>query len=1138
MGRRERHDAAIESGMRSFLLTLLLALWSFTAATAMTPADRPARGYHQRNCGFDLNFNGTPGEAGDCKACDGTIGTGVQTTEDVDGNGTNDQQIYVNCDSGANTASCGGPSDPCRTITYAFANRTVSPSPNQIQAVCFTGTCTAEASPVNFPQSGATGSFTIGPRGDEPRSFQYPRYPFILSGWDTDNDDRYPPADGTAVIDGTDTKVLAFQNYAINMDRLEFAHFAVTNYGNVSTQDGGFMRVGDADHLYLHDLELSDININRAFNYPPGCGGDEPKVIDFFSWNGGSWTAFENMKCIRCGGFHFRGALPPNGHHGFKLKNWQSLDYTQVSQSGCKGVMGFKIWGGGGPYTNLQILDSIFDHNISNWSPDLNGFNYALTIPQCDQEVDIINNEFHDYFKGIVLQPHADGFECGAPLTNLNIDGNLFAFAQPISGINQQPIWLQGCGTSSEYVDNVTIKNNVVLTNGTGVRAGILVADMRTSGGAPPGYVHIYNNTFVGNTNSSAYGMIAFDSTSCTGTWRTDYTVKGNIFAGVTSANAGQCVLTTSTPSGLVMDGNDYDPDCTFRFNNGSELTSLAAWQSALGGCPGTGNECSSVECNPTFVSGDDYHLQASDTCAKDAGMDTGILEDYDGQNRPFNIVYDIGADEYVNGTTSTTTPTSTTAPTSTAGPTTTSTTTSTSLTTTTASTTTSTSLTTVTTILGTWPQRDDFNRAGPGLGSSWQDRIGMYGTSSSGRIEESDVFDNTMDGAETIVDFEREGYIGEPSYACILIGGTSGSPGAAEVRMTSVSGTVECSVVAGGWIAGETTALGAYTHHDSGTDASLVPGTYLALLRTDATTYQCYKSTDGTSWTALGSPLTTSILDATNTYPGIGIYHQDTFTIDAWEAGTGNTLPDSIPCGNETPDTTTTTSTTTTVPTNTTTSPTTTSMSIVTTTTTTETTGTTTTSTGATATTMTSTTTSTVPEADLAFDPTVFISQYEVSGVRGPAYAILPATSGPSPFNSEATPALLPCQFQNLDIRLQVAVTPNSARPYGELTVRLYGTDGMVISSRGFDNASSVFDRVDVALPLLDPGTWDVPFTPISSVDPSRNELFQPRDLPKNRPVRLEMFVAPYADAALTRPLTDPTPADDVLNLWVMRTC
>ena len=89
--------------------------------------------------------------------------------------------------------------------------------------------------------------------------------------------------------------------------------------------------------------------------------------------------------------------------------------------------------------------------------------------------------------------------------------------------------------------------------------------------------------------------------------------------------------------------GNDHNPSTlTVSYSDvqGGQYAVVLA-----GGCMldwGPGN----IDEDPLFVGGDDYHLAAGSPCI-DAGVDAGVIEDMDGDMRPYGAGFDMGADEY-----------------------------------------------------------------------------------------------------------------------------------------------------------------------------------------------------------------------------------------------------------------------------------------------------------------------------------------------------------------------------------------------------------------------------------------------------------------------------------------------------------
>jgi len=181
------------------------------------------------------------------------------------------------------------------------------------------------------------------------------------------------------------------------------------------------------------------------------------------------------------------------------------------------------------------------------------------------------------------------------------------------------------------------------------------------------------------------------------------------------------------------------------------------------------------------------------------------------------------------------------------------------------------------------------------------------------------------------------------------------------------------------------------------------------------------------------------------------------------------------------------------------------------------------------------------VQATDLSLDPTQFFVRYQVRGLFTPEYQILPMATGAFPFNTEKTPLLLPCRVQKFGGQLQVNSAPSGDPVYANVRIRFIRSDGTAITSQGFGGATPSFDFVNVNISgLLAPGeSEEAGYTPINAVDPQfRPFLYQPQDLPANRPVRMELTVTPYGNEQFTDQVQDANPGNDVLNLWVMRVC
>jgi hypothetical protein len=178
----------------------------------------------------------------------------------------------------------------------------------------------------------------------------------------------------------------------------------------------------------------------------------------------------------------------------------------------------------------------------------------------------------------------------------------------------------------------------------------------------------------------------------------------------------------------------------------------------------------------------------------------------------------------------------------------------------------------------------------------------------------------------------------------------------------------------------------------------------------------------------------------------------------------------------------------------------------------------------------------SSVPQVDLGLDLFSFVTRYAVKSVVTPLYRVFPETGG-VPFNRVHTPQLLPCRVQRLEARFQVTSVAGGAVVYPQVRVRFYRMTGAPITSRG-DSGAKMDDLV-INLAPLQPGTAEVcAATPVRPVGSSPNVPIRPKDLPRNRAVRMEISVTPFADPLFVQPVADSNSSNDVISFWLMRAC
>jgi len=600
-------------------------LW-LAMAGAMLPAAAQQRGYQPRACGLDMNRNGIVGEAQDCHVCDGR-------TTDPDFDGVAEDLIYVDAGSGADTATCGSPSSPCRTLSHAWGTRADGPGDGAEDIICAAGVFRTEEH-LGPAFSGLDGYYQVAPTGSQSRAWQYPRNPTMLVGWDRDDDGRYPPfdTDDVAVLDGGPNGLS--QTFLLGESNLEIAHLTIRDYGGSSAPDTGIGLVKwgsgtiSRHHHFLHDLETH--GINRA----------KPKTssVIFASFFGGmqNWIQFKNVLAAENGGYWMRGAGADSG----PVKGPVRIENVTRTSLGCNysacgdgaSSTGFKLWG---QIDGIEILDSIWDANVAAWQPKPSGGPPGalfVDAAQCSRDWVIRNNEIMDHKHGLLVQPYASGACEVRSVTGVAFDRNVFR--------NRYGSWvgiygvhiLSGIhlGTTAE---DVSVTNNS-FSSTVGVGAWIRSAAGNDQG-PNPGTIRILNNTFHGPLDSGSSGTVTIAAEDAHPQQR--YEVKNNIFA----SSSGEVIRVEFSPSGWQSNYNTFSGG-NFRWNGSAQT--LGGWRSV------TGSDQASKGCQPSFVNpgGGDLHLASSDTCARDSGtaLSPMVMRDLDGDSRPGGCAWDIGADE------------------------------------------------------------------------------------------------------------------------------------------------------------------------------------------------------------------------------------------------------------------------------------------------------------------------------------------------------------------------------------------------------------------------------------------------------------------------------------------------------------
>lgn len=600
----------------------------------------PVRGYVSRPCGFDLDHDGVVGEAGECVICDGA-------TTDPDGDGTDEDIIYVDCDSGTDADGCGAVDGPCATIGFAWNSIADGPDDGAEDILCFRGTCLDEDD-VSPGVSGIAGHHVEPRSGSAGRDFELPRDPTMLVGWDADGDHEYPPhdTDDVAVLDGGSNALE--RPFTGLTSYIEMAHFTVLDYGRYNDSDhGGFVELkrggATSTHIHFHDLVLQSINMDRDHV-------SSRITFDCFGGTQINHVMIRNIDVTDNGGYFVRGSAPwATGEDG--PLRWQNVSLTAhgCDYSGpgvCEDAnlanhTGWKVWGW---VTGIEILDSVFDANTDAWEPkSVGGPPTNLIVANlCSRDWLVRNNLIINYKQAIGVDGYEAGYcdnETARTVDDVVFDANIYFNDFEWGWGHHAVIIGEGGNSPGETIEDVTISNNFFYTANR-IETWFFLAG-GNSHGTNPGTVAIVGNTCVGT--SRRFGALAIGNPD-SGNFRyphQHYIIRNNVFTGLDPGQTN--VNATYVPEILDMDGNVYDPDGGFQWEEAS-LDSLEQWQATAG------TDTGSATCEPDLVdvSSGDLHLMDADSCARDAGTDVSAIvsTDIDGQPRPAGGGWDSGADE------------------------------------------------------------------------------------------------------------------------------------------------------------------------------------------------------------------------------------------------------------------------------------------------------------------------------------------------------------------------------------------------------------------------------------------------------------------------------------------------------------
>ncbi len=196
-----------------------------------------------------------------------------------------------------------------------------------------------------------------------------------------------------------------------------------------------------------------------------------------------------------------------------------------------------------------------------------------------------------------------------------------------------------GGGLAGDYT-NITMDGCQVINN---------LSNSDSGGGANFGYgtQHIVNSLFAGNQGSVGGLLIIYgEATILNCTFSDNFTQKGDYygkhFAAVSFRGSEG---TAHIISNSIIWGNSSDqPENPQLYVDNSVQLTLTYSNVGEEGF----NDIGVINADPMFVDTGDYHLAIDSPCI-DAGIDSGLIQDLDGNTRPQGDGYDMGAYEFTS---------------------------------------------------------------------------------------------------------------------------------------------------------------------------------------------------------------------------------------------------------------------------------------------------------------------------------------------------------------------------------------------------------------------------------------------------------------------------------------------------------
>ncbi len=525
---------------RSLLMLLSLVV---VGAPSGSSAQGPTQHYLQSGArlnGLDMDDDFIVGEPEDSLVCDSVGGTVAATgfyVEDVDGDAVLEDQIFVDSDLGSDDATCGAPTAPCATIDFAFNTRADGPDLGGEDIVCAHGTFFETVLPV----TSGVASFKTKPidtvSTNEQREFRYPDNPAMIVGWDTDDDDAYPPLDPDDLFvfdnEGEGAPLFNFLTDPDDgADYIEIAHFLSHRPGTQYATAGGFLGTPNgatderSEYWYMHDFQAVEVNFRK-------CHITGTMFVSTFQFRP-RYFAIEYADLPRLYGYVFRGGFNqndssmcldrgPTRFRGIDL-SMRALGENQIDRHGnaCTNLAPGATGGGSlrrqwGCYTGWEDIDNRYV--VAGYDSPPAGANDLISGGvwlSCPQDIDFVGN-YLSGFDGLPKVQPTNSVCRQRFLSDFKVNRN--TFVDPISLDGRFVVGTGATGTavgdpaSNGFVGTFEMKENRIDTSslaGTGaISSAVFIMESSNAGSDFSGMTwDVQDNVVISDIDRSGTGLL------------------------------------------------------------------------------------------------------------------------------------------------------------------------------------------------------------------------------------------------------------------------------------------------------------------------------------------------------------------------------------------------------------------------------------------------------------------------------------------------------------------------------------------------------------------------------------------------------------------------------------------------------